>query len=95
MLSLFYVSQFLFYASFITLLFLKPAFSFSSGLPLYIPILTLLFLLRFGSQLIIYQNASKRLGEKGLVPGLIAYDFFFAFFSPLLRLMGRMRVGVE
>ena len=95
MLSLFYVSQLLFYASFITLLFLKPAFAFSSGLPLYIPVLIVLFLLRLGSQLIIYHNASKRLGEKGLVPGFIAYDFFFAFFSPLLRLMGRMKMGVE
>jgi hypothetical protein len=35
------------------------------------------------------------LGEKGLLPGLIVYDFLFAFLSPLLRLMGRMNVGVE
>ena len=95
MLSLFYISQFLFYASFITLLCLKPAFTITGGEAFYIPILVFFFLLRFGSQLFIYYKASKRLGEKGLLPGLIAYDFLFAFFSPLLRLMGRMNIGAE
>jgi len=96
-LSLFYVSQFLFYASFIALLALcaKPAFAITNGAVFYIPILAFFFLLRFGTQLIIYHKASKRLGEKGLLPGLIAYDFLFAFLSPWMRLMGRMNVGVE
>ena len=97
MLSLFYVSQFFFYASFITLLALcvRPAFTITGGEIFYIPILVFFFLLRFGSQLFIYHKASKRLGEKGLLPGLILYDFLFAFLSPWLRLMGRMNVGVE
>ena len=97
MLSLFYISQFLFYASFITLIALhaQPAFTITNGTLFYIPILVLFFLLRFGTQLIIYHKASKRLGEKGLLPGLLAYDFLFAILSPLLRLMGRMNVGVE
>ena len=102
MLSLFYASQLFFYASFITLLVLcaKPAFVLTSGtitnsMVLYIPILVFCFLLRFGSQMFIYHRASKRLGEKGLLPGLIVYDFLFAFLSPWLRLMGRMKVGVE
>jgi len=97
MLSVFYVSQFLFYASFIALLALcaKPAFTITNGAVFYIPILVFFFLLRFGSQIIIYHNASKRLGEKGLLPGLIVYDLLFAFLSPWLRLMGRMNVGVE
>ena len=97
MLSLFYVSQFFFYASFITLLALcaKPAFTITGGEVFYIPILVFFFLLRFGSQLFIYHKASKCLGEKGLLPGLILYDFLFAFLSPWLRLMGRMNVGVE
>ncbi|MCR5038171.1 MAG: glycosyltransferase [Bacteroidales bacterium] len=95
MLSLFYISQFLFYASFITLLCLKPAFTIIGGEMFYIPILVFFFLLRFGTQLFIYYKASRRLGEKGLLPGLIAYDFLFACFSPLLRLMGRMKVGTE
>ena len=96
-LSLFYVSQFLFYASFIALLALcaKPAFAITNGAVFYIPILVFFFLLRFGTQLIIYHKASKRLGEKGLLPGLIVYDFLFAFLSPWMRLMGRMNVGVE
>lgn len=94
-LSLFYLSQFLFYASFIALLCLKPAFVITNGAAFYIPILVFFFLLRFGTQLIIYHKASKRLGEKGLLPGLIAYDFLFAFLSPLLRLMGRMDKGVQ
>ena len=97
MLSLFYISQFLFYASFITLIALhaQPAFTITNGALFYIPILVFFFLLRFGTQLIIYHKASKRLGEKGLLPGLLAYDFLFAILSPLLRLMGRMNVGVE
>lgn len=97
MLSVFYISQFLFYASFIALLALSanPAFAITNGAAFYIPILVFFFLLRFGSQLIIYYKASKRLGEKGLLPGLILYDLLFAFLSPWLRLMGRMNVGVE
>ena len=97
MLSVFYISQFLFYASFIALLALcaSPAFTITNGAAFYIPILVFFFLLRFGSQLIIYYKASKRLGEKGLLPGLILYDFLFAILSPWLRLMGRMNVGVE
>jgi hypothetical protein len=94
-LSLFYISQLLFYVSFIALLFLPPAFNIVNGGAFYIPILAFFFLLRFGTQLFIYQKASKRLGEKGLLPGLLLYDFMFAFLSPWLRLMGRMNVGVE
>jgi glycosyltransferase involved in cell wall biosynthesis len=96
-LSLFYTSQFLFYASFIALIALcaAPAFTIIGGEMFYIPILVFFFLIRFGTQLIIYHKASKRLGEKGLLPGLIAYDFLFAFLSPFLRLMGRMKVGAE
>ena len=97
MLSLFYTSQFLFYATFIALiaLYAQPAFTITNGTVFYIPILVLFFLLRFGSQFFIYHKASKRLGEKGLLPGLIVYDLLFAFLSPWLRLMGRMNVGVE
>ena len=96
-LSLFYTSQFLFYVSFVVLLALcsRPAFTITNGAMLYIPILTFFFLLRYGTQLIIYHKASRRLGEKGLLPGLIVYDFLFAFLSPWLRLMGKMNVGVE
>ena len=96
-LSLFYVSQFFFYASFIALLALcaKPAFTITNGAVFYIPILVFFFLLRWGTQFFIYHKASKRLGEKGLLPGLVVYDFLFAFLSPWQRLMGRMNVGVE
>ena len=96
-LSLFYISQFFFYASFIALLALcaQPAFTITNGAVFYITILAFFFLVRFGTQLIIYHKASRRLGEKGLLPGLIAYDFLFAFLSPWLRLMGRMNVGRE
>ena len=94
-LSLFYLSQFLFYASFVALLCLKPAFALSFGSAFYIPILVFFFMLRFATQLIIYHKSSKRLGEKGLLPGLLVYDFLFALLSPLLRLMGRMNIGVE
>ena len=96
-LSLFYISQFFFYASFIALIALcaHPAFAITNGAAFYIPILVFFFLLRFGTQLFIYHKASKRLGEKGLLPGLIVYDFLFAILTPWQRLMGRMNVGVE
>ena len=94
-LSMFHASGLLFYLSFIALLFMRPAFSITNGATLYIPILAVLFLLRLGSQYIIYSKAAKHLGEKGLLAGLVAYDFLFAFLSPWLRLMGRMNVGRE
>ena len=94
-LGLFYLSQFVFYASFIALLCLEPAFALSFGAVFYIPILVFFFLLRYGTQLFIYHKASKRLGEKGLLPGLLVYDLLFTVLTPWLRLMGRMNVGVE
>ena len=95
MLSLFYASQLLFYVSFIALLCLKPAFAITGAEVFYIPILVFFFLLRFGTQLFIYNKAGKRLGGKGLLPGLIAYDFLFTILSPWFRLMGRMKIGAE
>lgn len=93
--ALFTWSYFLFYATFITLLCLSPAFSLSFGAIYYIPILSVFFLLRYATQMIIYHGASKRLGEKGLLPALIIFDLFFAIFTPVLRIMGRMKIGVE
>ena len=88
-------SHTLFYAAFIALLVMQPAFALSFGAVYYIPVLVFFFLLRFGSQMFIYFKALKRLGEKGLIPGLLAYDLIFAILTPLLRLMGRMKIGVE
>ena len=93
--SLFFSSQTLFYISLIALLVMKPAFVLSIGAVYYIPVLVLMFLLRYATQMIVVRNASKRLGEQGLLPGLALYDLLFAFLTPLLRLMGRMNVGVE
>lgn len=92
--ALHYWSQFLFYAGFIALFFLQPAFTLSLELPYtlyYFPALVFLFLLRYLTQLIIYGKASKRLGEQGLLPGLILWDFFFALFTPVLRISGRLK----
>ena len=94
-LSFFYLSQLVFYASFTALLCMKPAFAISNATMFYIPILVFFFLLRYGSQLIIYHKASKNVGEKGLLPGLIVYDLLLAVLTPLLRTMGRMKIGVE
>lgn len=93
--GIFLWSQFFFYASFIALLCLPPAFLLSIGAVYYIPTLVILFLLRYGTQLFIYHKASKRLGERGLLPGLFAFDLLLTFLSPLQRLMGRMKIGVE
>ena len=89
-----YGSQLVFYASLIALCLLPPAFALSHEIPYaayYFPVLGVLFLLRYVSQLFIYRGASRRLGERGLLPGLILWDFLFAIFTPLLRLSGRMR----
>ena len=88
-----YWSQFLFYACFIALFFLKPAFAVASDLPYYtyyFPTLAVLFILRYVTQMIIYRGASRRLGEKGLLPGLLFWDAFFAIATPLFRITGRM-----
>jgi glycosyltransferase involved in cell wall biosynthesis len=94
LMTLHYWSQFLFYAAFIALFFMQPAFSLSIDLPYaayYFPTLIVLFLLRYITQLIVYNGASRRLGERGLLPGLILLDFVFALFTPILRITGRMR----
>ena len=89
-----YWSQFLFYGSLIALICLPPAFSLPFEIPYtlyYLPILALLFLLRYLTQMIVYHGAAKRLGERGLLPGLILWDFVFAFLTPLFRIFGRMK----
>ena len=89
-----YWSQFLFYVSLVALFFMTPAFTLSGELPYtvyYFPTLTVLFLLRYITQLVIYRGASHRLGECGLLPGLILFDFLFAFLTPLFRISGRMK----
>ena len=88
-----YWSQFLFYGCFIALFFLKPAFGLNLDLPYYayyFPVLVFLFLLRYVTQLIVYHGAAKRLGEHGLLPGLLLWDAFFAVATPLFRITGRM-----
>ena len=94
--ALHYWSQFLFYVSFIALFCMAPAFTLAADLPYvvyYFPTLAVLFLLRYITQLIIYRGATRKLGERGLLPGLILWDFLFATLTPLLRLSGRMRQG--
>lgn len=89
-----YASQLLFYAGLIALCLLPPAFALSFDIPYaayYFPVLAFLFLLRYVTQLIVYRGASRRLGERGLLPGLILWDFLFAILTPLLRLSGRMK----
>lgn len=91
--ALHYGSQLLFYACFIALCCLPPAFGLSLDVPYaayYFPTLAVLFLLRYVSQLFLYRGASRRLGEHGLLPGLILWDFLFAILTPLLRLSGRL-----
>ena len=91
--ALHYGSQLLFYACFIALWFLPPAFELGLEVPYaayYFPTLAILFLLRYVSQLFLYRGATRRLGERGLLPGLILWDFLFAILTPLLRLSGRL-----
>lgn len=91
--ALHYWSQFLFYVCFVALFFLSPAFTLASDLPYqayYFPVLVFLFLLRYGSQLVLYGGAAKRLGEHGLLAGLLLWDVFFAVATPLFRITGRM-----
>ena len=92
--ALHYWSQFLFYLSFIALFCMAPAFTLATELPYaayYFPTLAVLFLLRYVTQIFIYRGASRRLGEHGLLPGLILWDFLFALLTPLFRISGRMK----
>lgn len=92
--SLHYWSQFLFYGCFLALFFLPPAFLISNEIPYeiyYFPVLILMFLLRYISQLVIYRGVTRRLGERGLLPSLFFLDFIFALLTPMLRISGRMR----
>lgn len=89
-----YASQLVFYVCLIALCILPPAFALPFEIPYaayYFPVLAFLFLLRYVTQLLIYRGASRRLGERGLLPGLILWDFLFAILTPLLRLSGRMK----
>lgn len=91
--ALHYWSQFLFYASLIALIILPPAFNLSLEIPFaiyYYPTLAVLFLMRYITQLIIYRGASRRLGERGLLPGLILWDLIFALLTPLMRISGKL-----
>ena len=93
LLALHYWSQLLFYISFIALFFLSPAFTLAVEVhyaAYYFPTLLVLFLMRYVSQMIIYNGASKRLGERGLLSGLILLDFIFAILTPLFRISGRL-----
>ena len=93
MMALHYWSQFLFYAALITLCCLKPAFALSFDIPwaaYYFPVLAVLFLMRYVTQLFIYRGASRRLGERGLLAPLILLDLVFAFLTPLFRITGRL-----
>lgn len=91
--ALHYWSQFLFYGCFIALFFLKPAFAIPVEIPYYayyFPTLAVLFLLRYITQMIIYHGATRRLGEQGLLAGLLIWDAIFAVITPLFRITGRM-----
>jgi glycosyltransferase involved in cell wall biosynthesis len=91
--ALHYWSQFLFYGCFIALFFLKPAFAIPVEIPYYayyFPTLAVLFLLRYITQMIIYHGATRRLGEQGLLGGLLIWDAIFAVITPLFRITGRM-----
>lgn len=91
--ALHYWSQFVFYGCFIALFFLKPAFALPLEIPYYayyFPALVVLFLLRYITQMIIYRGASRRLGEQGLLAGLLLWDAVFAIATPLFRITGRM-----
>lgn len=92
--ALHYWSQLLFYVTFVALFFMPPAFSLPFVMPYeayYFTTLAVLFLLRYVSQLIIYHGANRRLGERGLLPGLIVWDLLFALMTPVLRMSGRMK----
>lgn len=91
--ALHYWSQFLFYGCFVTLFSLKPAFAIPGELPYYtyyFPTLVVLFLLRYITQMIVYRGACRRLGEQGLLTGLLIWDAVFAVATPLFRITGRM-----
>ncbi|MDR0969054.1 MAG: glycosyltransferase [Lentimicrobiaceae bacterium] len=75
-------SQFLFYLFFILTLVFSLDYT---SLPFCYSMITILaFFIRMTTQYIIFSGASKRLGEKDLLPFTPLYDLFFSIFTPLL-----------
>ena len=93
LLSVYPLTQVLFYASFIALLCLKPSFEVGALPVLYIPILAVLFLLRFGSQTIVLQKASKQLKVQRLLPWFFLGDIAYLLLNPLIVFLGAMGIG--
>ena len=95
LLSVYPFTQVLFYASFIALGCLEPSFETGSLPVLYIPILVLLFLLRFVSQTIVLQKASRQLKVQGLMPWFFLGDIAYLLLNPLMVFLGAVDKGSE
>jgi len=93
LLSVYPLTQVLFFASFIALLCLKPSFEVAALPVLYIPVLVVLFLLRFVSQTIVLQRASKQLKVQRLAPWFFIGDIAYLLFNPLIVFLGAMGIG--
>ena len=79
-LGLLAISHFLFYSTFISLVALKFEWR----------LLLILFLIRLGSQFIIYTNAMKRLHEKDLWWMIPLFDLFGFIFYPILTVTNKV-----
>ena len=93
LLSVYPLTQVLFYASFIALLCLKPAFEVAALPVLYIPVLAVFFLLRFVSQTIVLQKASKQLKVQRLLPWFFFGDIAYLLLNPLIVFLGSVGKG--
>lgn len=95
MLSLYPLTQMLFYASLVALLFLKPAFEIAAMPVLYIPALVVLFLIRFVSQTVVLNKSAKRLGEVRLAPWFFFGDIFYLVINPVVVFLGVVGKGAK
>jgi len=78
LLGLFGLSQFLFYALFVTLLILKIDWRITVGI----------FLLRFLTQLLVHKKVTSKLHEKGLCLFSLIWEWVYILFMPLLAIAG-------
>lgn len=85
------LSRILFYVSFIALLCLPPAIIIGANTFYYPIALSILFLTRCISQLVITKATCKRLGEKGLVIGVIILDPLFTILGLVTAITARFR----
>ncbi len=95
LLSFYPLTQMLFYATFVALFCLKPAFEIASLPVIYPIVLALLFLIRFVSQSVTLHLSAKKLKEVGLTPWIVLGDVVHLIVNPIVVFLGIVGKGAK